>query len=67
VRWFFVISFKDEFGHHNFFFPLTKNHINWSIAPTIKIKNFGHPPPNRSMDTQNKIIKMVLFVPLSRD
>jgi hypothetical protein len=50
-----------------FVFPLTKNHIDWSITQKIKIKNFGHPPPNRSMHTQNKIIEMVLFVPLSKD
>jgi hypothetical protein len=43
------------------------NHIDWSIAPKIKIKNFGHLLPNRSMHTQNKIIEMVLFVPLSKD
>jgi hypothetical protein len=43
------------------------NYIDWSITPKIKIKNFGHLPPNRSMHIQNKIIEMVLFVPLSKD
>jgi hypothetical protein len=61
-----MISFKDEFAHHKKKIPLTTNHIDWSITPKIKIRNFGHPPPNRSMHTQNKIIE-ILFVPLSKD
>jgi hypothetical protein len=40
------------------------NDIDWSITLKIKIRNFGHPPPNKSMHTQNKIIEMVFFLPL---